>query len=80
MLSGISVGILFSRLRRHSTINPPNTLLPQLQTLGHDDATPTSKITTTVDVIRNCMLRRKSTNTKTECIYLIVISIAALHE
>jgi hypothetical protein len=25
------------------------------------------------------MLRRNSTNTKTECIYLIVISIAVLH-
>ena len=79
MLSGKSVGILCSCLPEQSTINPMKLSL-QLQTLGHDDATPTSKITTTVDVIRNCMLRRKSTNTKTECIYLIVISIAVLHE
>ena len=58
----------------------PSLTYQQLQTPGHDDATLTSKITTTVDVIRNCMLRRKSTNTKTECVYLIVISIAVLYE
>jgi len=43
----------------------------QLQTLGHDDTTPTSKITATIDVIINFILRRQSTNTK--YIYLIVI-------
>ena len=78
MLSGKYVGILSSPLLEQSTVRlyeGPE----QIQTLGHDDATPTRKITTTVAVIRNCMLRRNSTNTKTECIYLIVISIAVLH-
>jgi hypothetical protein len=35
-----------------------------LQTLGHDDTTPTSKITATIAAIRNSILRRQSTNTK----------------
>ena len=74
MSSGKSAGILFSLLLEQSSISAK-----QRQTLGHDDATPTSKITTTVAIIRNCMLRRKSINTKTECIYLIVISIAVLN-
>ena len=78
MLLGKSVGILPSPLTEHAA-RSPYILLVQLQKLGHDDATPTSKITTTVVAIRNCMLCRKSTNTKTECIYLIVISIAVLH-
>jgi hypothetical protein len=34
----------------------------QLQTLGHDDTTPTCKLTTTIAVLRNCILRRQSTN------------------
>ena len=78
MLSGKSVGILSSPLLEQSTVGQYERS-KQLQTLGHDDATPTRKITTTVAVIGNCMLRRNSTNTKTECIYLIVISIAVLH-
>ena len=55
----------------------PFELLVQLQTLGHDDATPTSRITATIAVIRNCILCHQSTNIK--YIYLIVISIAVLH-
>jgi hypothetical protein len=47
--SGKSVGILSSLLPEQSTSNP------QRQTLGHDDATPTSKITTVVVMI-NCIL------------------------
>ena len=78
MLLGKSVGILSSLLLEQLTAGSPN-WLKQRHTLGHDDATPTSKITPTIAVIRNCMLRRNSTNTKTECIYLIVISVAVLH-
>ena len=78
MLSGKSVGILPSPLMEQLTAYPYGSFL-QLQTLWHDDATPTSKITTAVVVIRNCMVCRKSTNTKTECMYLIFISIAVLH-
>jgi hypothetical protein len=77
VLSGKSVGILSSLLLEQATTSWPD-WLKQRHTLGHDDCTPTSKITTVV-VIINCMLFRKSTNTKTECIYLIVISIAVLH-
>ena len=72
MLSGKSVGILSSPLLEQSTVTPSEVSV-QLQTLGHDDATPTSKITTTIAVIRNCIVRLQSTNTKKECIYLIVI-------
>jgi uncharacterized membrane protein len=43
----------------------------QPQTAGHDDTTPTSKITATITIIRNCILHSQSTNTK--YIYLIVI-------
>jgi hypothetical protein len=63
VLFGKSVGIPFSPLLEHSTVAPSEVSV-QLQTLGHDDATPTSKITANVAVIRNCILRRQSTNTK----------------
>jgi hypothetical protein len=43
----------------------------QLQTLEHDDTTPTSKITATIVVIRNPIFRLRSTNIR--CIHLIVI-------
>jgi hypothetical protein len=36
-----------------------------LQTLGHDEATPTSKITANVVVIRNCILLFQSAKIKT---------------
>jgi hypothetical protein len=39
-------------------------VLVQPQSLGHDDATPTSRITAIIAVIRHCILRRQSTNTK----------------
>jgi hypothetical protein len=65
---GKSVGILFSPLLEQSTTYEPAV---QLHTLGHDDATPTSRITATIAVIRNCILCRQSTNIK--YIYLIVI-------
>ena len=68
MFLGKSVGILFSPLLEQSTTYEPAV---QLQTLGHDDATLTIKITATIAVIRNCILCRQSTNIK--CIYLIVI-------
>jgi hypothetical protein len=67
---GKSVGILSSPLLEQltsTTYEPP----VQLHTLGHDDATPTSRITATIAVIRNCILCRQSTNIK--FIYLIVI-------
>jgi hypothetical protein len=44
----------------------------QLHTLGHDDATPTSRITATIAVIRNCILCRQSTNIKYICLIVIV--------
>jgi hypothetical protein len=44
----------------------------QLQTLEHDDTTPTSKITATIVVIRNPIFRRRSTNIRCS-IHLIVI-------
>ena len=72
MLSGKSVGILSSSLPEQSTVNPDQVLV-QLQTLGHDDTTPTSKLTITIAVLRNCILRRQSTNTKN--IYLIMAYI-----
>ena len=72
MLLGKSGGILSSPLLLQST-STPTEWFEQLQTLGHDDATPISKITTTIAVIRNCMLRRQSTNTK--WIYLIMCNI-----
>ena len=69
MLFGKSVGILSNPLPKQSTVTPSEVSV-QLQTVGHDDATPTSKITANVVVIRNCILRRQSTNTN--CIYLII--------
>jgi len=72
VLSGKSVGILSSPLPEQSTVTPFEVSV-QLQTLGHDDATPTSKMTTTIAVLRNCILRRQSTNTK--YIYLIMSNI-----
>jgi hypothetical protein len=45
---GKSVGILFSPLLEQSTTYEPAV---QLHTLGHDDATPTSRITATIAVI-----------------------------
>ena len=70
MLLGKSVGILSSPLLKQSKLTPFE-LLVQLQTLGQDDTTPTSKIIATIAVIRICILRSQSTNTK--YIYLIVI-------
>ena len=72
MLYGKSVGMPPSPLLEQSTVTPSEVSV-QLQTLGHDDATPTSKIRANVAVIRNCILRRQSTNTK--CIYLIMSNI-----
>jgi hypothetical protein len=72
VLLGKSGGILYSPLLLQYRTTPSEVSV-QLQTLGHDDATPTSKITATIAVIRNCMLRRQSTNTK--CIYLIMCNI-----
>ena len=63
MLLGKSVGILYSPLLEQSTLTPFEVLV-QTQTLGHADATPTSRITATIAVIRHCILRRQSTNTK----------------
>jgi len=70
VLLGKSVGILFSMPSKQLT-KTPSGMSVQLQTLGQDDATPTSKLTATITVIRNFILRRQSTSTK--CIYLIVI-------
>ena len=70
VLLGKSVGILSSPLLLQLTSTPIEASV-QLQLLGHDDTTPTSKITATIVVIRNSILRRQSTNTK--CIYIIVI-------
>ena len=72
MLSGKSVGILCSPTLKQSTLTPSEVSV-QKQPRGHDDTTPTSEITTAIAVIRNCMLRRKSTNTEKECIYLVII-------
>lgn len=69
MLLGKSVGILSSPLLEQSTVTPSEVSV-QLHTLGHDNATPTSKITKTITVLRNCILRRQSTNIK--YIYLIM--------
>ena len=63
MLLGKSVGILSSPLLEQSMLTPSE-LSVQLQTLGHDDTTPTSRITATIAVIRHCILRRQSTNTQ----------------
>ena len=63
MLFGKSVGIPSSSLPEQLTLTPSEVSV-QLQTLGHDDVTPTSKITANVAVIRNCILLRQSTNTK----------------
>ena len=72
MLIGKSGGILYSPLLLQKRTTPSEVSV-QLQTLGQDDATPTSKITAHIAVIRNCMLRRQSTNTK--CMYLIMCNI-----
>jgi len=58
VLLGKSVGILFSPLLWQVT-STPTELSVQLQTLGHDDTTPTSKITAISTVIRNSILRRQ---------------------
>jgi hypothetical protein len=63
VLLGNSIGILSSPLLEQSTLTLFE-LLVQLQTLGHDDATPTSRITATITVIRHCILCRESTNTQ----------------
>ena len=63
MLSGKSVGILSSTLPEQSTVTPSEVSV-HLQTLGHEYTTPTSKLTTTIAVLRNCILRRQSTNIK----------------
>ena len=57
MLLGKSGGTLSSHLLPQPTSTPAE-WFEQLQTLGHDDVSPTSKITATIAVIRNCMLRR----------------------
>jgi hypothetical protein len=62
VLLGKSVGILSSPLLLQLTSTPTEASV-QLQTLGHDDTAPTSKITATIAVIRNSILRRQSTNT-----------------
>ena len=72
MLLGKSGGILSSPLLLQSTLTPTE-WLEQLQTVGHDDTTPTSKLTEHIAVIRNCMLRCQSTNKK--YIYLIMFNI-----
>jgi hypothetical protein len=69
---GKSGGKLYNPLLLQLTLTPTE-WFEQLQTLGHDDVTPTSKITANITVIRNCMLRRQSTNAK--CIYLIMCNI-----
>jgi hypothetical protein len=43
VLLGKSVGMLYSPLLKQSTLTPFEVLV-QPQTLGHDDATPTSRI------------------------------------
>ena len=63
MLFGKSVGILASPLLLQLT-SSLSELLVQLQTLGHGDTRPKRKITATIAVIRNCILRRQSTNAK----------------
>ena len=63
MLLGNSIGIISSPLLEQSTLTLFE-LLVQLQTLGHDDAIPTSRITATIAVIRHCILHRQSTNTQ----------------
>jgi len=63
VLVGKSVGMLSSPLLEQLTLTPFEVLV-QPQTLGHDDATPTSRITATIAVIRHCILSRQSTNTK----------------
>jgi hypothetical protein len=68
VLFGKSVGIPSSPLPEQSTVTPSEVSV-QLQTLGQDDATPTSKITANVAVIRNCILRRQSTNTNVQYCY-----------
>jgi len=70
VLLGKSVGILSSLLLLQRTSTPTERPV-QLHALGHDDTTPTSKITATIAVVRNSILRRQSTNAK--CIYIIVI-------
>ena len=72
MLFGKAVGIPPNPLPEQLT-TAPRRVSVQLQTLGHDDATPTSKTTANVAVIKNCILRRQSTNTK--CIYLAMSNI-----
>ena len=62
MLLGKSVGILSSPVLEQLTLTPFEVLV-QPQSLGHDDATPTSRITAIIAVIRHCILRRQSTNT-----------------
>ncbi len=61
-------GILSSLLFLQST-----TLPEQTQRLGHADTTPTSKITATIVVIRNSILRTQSTKMKR--IYLICLFV-----
>jgi hypothetical protein len=63
VLLGKSVGILSSPVLEQLTLTPFEVLV-QPQSLGHDDATPTSRITAIIAVIRHCILRRQSTNTK----------------
>ena len=46
-----------------STKSPSETVV-QLQTLGHDAATPTNTTSPNIAVINNCILSRQSTNTK----------------
>ena len=72
MFLGKPGGKLYSPILLHSTVTP-GVWFQHQQTLGHDDVTPTSKITATITVIGNCMLRRQSTNAK--CIYLIMCNI-----
>jgi hypothetical protein len=62
VLLGKSVGILSSPVLEQVTLTPFEVLV-QPQSLGHDDATPTSRITAIIAVIRHCILRRQSTNT-----------------
>jgi hypothetical protein len=62
VLLGKSVGILSSPVLEQLTLTPFEVLV-QPQSLGHDDATPTSRITAIIAVIRHCILRRQSTNT-----------------
>jgi hypothetical protein len=57
VLLGKIGGILSSSLLLQYTTSPPE-LSEQLQSLGHDDVTPTTNITATIAVIINCMLLR----------------------